>query len=57
MATKIKEASKRAPKRNYPDLHDHLKALDDAGLLVTVDRKINKDCAYTKKLIKTKIFK
>ena len=43
MATKIKEASKRAPKRNYPDLHDHLKALDDAGLLVTVDRKINKD--------------
>lgn len=43
MATKIKEASKRAPKRNYPDLHDHLKALDDAGLLVTVDREINKD--------------
>ena len=43
MATKIKESSKRAPKRNYPDLHDHLKALDDAGLLVTVDREINKD--------------
>ena len=30
-------------KRGYPDLHDHLKALDDAGLLVTVDRPINKD--------------
>jgi UbiD family decarboxylase len=29
--------------RSYPDLHDHLKALDQAGLLVTVDRPINKD--------------
>ena len=29
--------------RNYPDLHDHLKALDKAGLLITVDRPINKD--------------
>src|ERR1043165_9522176 len=27
----------------YPDLHEHLKALADAGLLVTVDRPINKD--------------
>jgi len=27
----------------YPDLHDHLRALDKAGLLVTVDRAINKD--------------
>jgi len=43
VATKTKEASKRVPARNYPDLHDHLKALDDAGLLVTVDREINKD--------------
>jgi UbiD family decarboxylase len=31
------------PDRAYPDLHDHLKALDEAGLLVTVDRPINKD--------------
>jgi len=31
------------PPRSYPDLHDHLKALDKAGLLVTVDRPINKD--------------
>jgi UbiD family decarboxylase len=31
------------PGRAYPDLHDHLKALDEAGLLVTVDRPINKD--------------
>jgi 4-hydroxy-3-polyprenylbenzoate decarboxylase len=32
-----------APERAYPDLHDHLKTLDKAGLLVTVDREINKD--------------
>jgi 4-hydroxy-3-polyprenylbenzoate decarboxylase len=29
--------------RSYPDLHDHVRALDKAGLLVTVDRPINKD--------------
>lgn len=29
--------------RPYPDLHDHLKALDQAGLLITVTRPINKD--------------
>ena len=27
----------------YPDLHQHLKALADAGLLITIDRPINKD--------------
>src|SRR5215470_14939378 len=32
-----------ASARGYPDLHDHLRALDEAGLLVTVDRPINKD--------------
>jgi UbiD family decarboxylase len=32
-----------ASKRSYADLHDHLKALDKAGLLITVDRPINKD--------------
>jgi UbiD family decarboxylase len=31
------------PSRRYPDLHDHLKTLDERGLLVTVDREINKD--------------
>ena len=31
------------PKRSYPDLHDHLKALDERGLLITVEREINKD--------------
>ncbi len=40
MATKAKA---KAAARGYPDLRDHLKALDDEGLLVTVDREINKD--------------
>ena len=31
------------PPRAYPDLHEHLEALERAGLLVTVDRPINKD--------------
>ncbi len=35
--------TKSAPKRAYRDLHEHLKALDAAGLLITVDRPINKD--------------
>jgi 4-hydroxy-3-polyprenylbenzoate decarboxylase len=43
VATKAKPAEKAAPRRAYPDLHDHLKALDEAGLLVTVTRPINKD--------------
>ncbi|HWP26349.1 MAG TPA: UbiD family decarboxylase, partial [Xanthobacteraceae bacterium] len=29
--------------RGYPDLHDHVRALDEAGLLVRVERPINKD--------------
>lgn len=32
-----------APARPYNDLHDHLDALREKGLLVTVDRKIDKD--------------
>jgi len=31
------------PPRNYRDLHDHLKVLDEAGLLLTIDRPIDKD--------------
>src|SRR5215469_4098652 len=39
-----RKASSTAPKpRGYPDLHDHIAALDKAGLLITVDRPINKD--------------
>jgi UbiD family decarboxylase len=38
-----KPATSAAPARGYPDLRDHLRALDKAGLLVTVDRPINKD--------------
>ena len=29
--------------RGYPDLHDHIATLEAAGLLVRVDREINKD--------------
>ena len=29
--------------RAYPDLHDHLRALEQAGLLIRVERAINKD--------------
>ena len=29
--------------RKYADLHEHLQALERAGLLITVDRPINKD--------------
>jgi 4-hydroxy-3-polyprenylbenzoate decarboxylase len=44
MATTVpKRAKKAAPARAYPDLHDHLAALDKAGLLITVDRPIDKD--------------
>jgi UbiD family decarboxylase len=31
------------PRRNYPDLHDHLAALKEKGLLVSIDRPIDKD--------------
>ena len=31
------------PSHSYPDLHDHIEALDRAGLLVRVTRPINKD--------------
>ncbi|HEX4195767.1 MAG TPA: UbiD family decarboxylase [Stellaceae bacterium] len=45
MATKAKGKPRisAAPKRGYPDLHDHLKTLAKEGLLVTVDRVIDKD--------------
>ena len=35
--------AKSAPSRGYPDLHDHIEALKKAGLLVVIDRLINKD--------------
>jgi len=41
--TKPRNKTKIAPARAYPDLHDHIRSLDKAGLLVTVDRPINKD--------------
>jgi UbiD family decarboxylase len=41
--TKPKRKVLPATGRPYPDLHDHIRALDKAGMLVTVDRPINKD--------------
>ena len=35
--------SGEAPPRAYPDLHDHIAALEKAGQLIRVDRAINKD--------------
>src|SRR5437773_11919304 len=32
-----------AAERGYPDLHDHIEALEAAGLLIRVQRPINKD--------------
>ena len=43
MNDKNKAATAAKPERGYRDLHEHLAALDAAGLLVTVDREINKD--------------
>ena len=36
-------AAAPVPTRGYPDLHDHIEALKKAGLLIVVDRPINKD--------------
>ena len=33
----------KAPPRSYPDLHDHIAALEEAGQLIRVNRPINKD--------------
>src|SRR6478672_6340791 len=41
--TRPKRKTLPSVSRSYPDLHDHVRALDKAGLLVTVDRPINKD--------------
>ena len=41
--TKPKKKPPPPVSRSYPDLHDHIRALDKAGLLITVDRPINKD--------------
>ena len=40
MTTRVKAS---APNRAYPDMHDFIEALDEAGLLIRVDGPINKD--------------
>jgi len=42
-ASLAKPTENDAPPRAYRDLHEHLDALRKAGLLITVDRAINKD--------------
>jgi len=41
--TKPKSKASPAPSRSYSDLHDHVRALDKARLLIKIDRPINKD--------------
>ena len=41
--SKPKRKTSRAVSRSYPDLHDHIDNLRKAGLLIEVDRQINKD--------------
>ena len=43
MSTSASLPSASAPARSYPDLHDHIAALREAGLLIEIDREINKD--------------
>ena len=43
MATTSKDAVGGADGRGYPDLHEHIAALREAGLLIEVTRPINKD--------------
>ena len=40
---KIAKAVQAIPERSYPDLHEHLRRLDDADLLVRVARPVDKD--------------
>ena len=42
-STRRTRKTARAPKRRYPDLHDHIEALREAGLLIEIDHRINKD--------------
>jgi UbiD family decarboxylase len=41
--TRQKRRTSQALERTYPDLHDHVRTLEEAGQLITVDRPINKD--------------
>lgn len=41
--TKQNKTEAMATGRSYPDLHDHIRAIEEAGMLVRVDRPINKD--------------
>ncbi|MGH6742597.1 MAG: hypothetical protein ACREDY_26800, partial [Bradyrhizobium sp.] len=39
----VAEPTVSSTDRGYPDLHDHIETLRKAGLLIQIDRRINKD--------------
>ena len=43
MATRVTTADAPATDKGYPDLQEHLAALDESGLLLRVDEAVNKD--------------
>ena len=43
MAMLATERATTTPSRTYPDLHEHIASLRKAGLLIEIDRPINKD--------------
>ena len=43
MATRVTTADASATDKGYPDLQEHLAALDEAGLLLKIDEVVNKD--------------
>ncbi len=43
MATETKVTKQTGKRHGYPDYHEHLEKLDNAGLLTTIDEPFNKD--------------
>ena len=43
MATKTKQSGSAKADHSYPDFHDHMATLEDAGLVQVVDAPVNKD--------------
>src|SRR5688572_13171557 len=41
--TSIRKVAAASVRRGYPDLHEHLDALRKRGLLLTIDRPVDKD--------------
>ena len=43
MATKTKQSGSAKADHSYPDFHDHMATLEEAGLVQVVDAPVNKD--------------